>query len=40
MKCIDRLFTDDTSLYAIIDDPVESSADMNSDLRRISEWAE
>ena len=35
-----RLFADDTSLYAIIDDPTQSTINMNNDLQRIAELAE
>ena len=35
-----RLFADDTSLYIIVDDPVEAARCLNLDLERIHRWAE
>ncbi len=35
-----RLFAEDTSLYAIIDDPDVNAVVMNDDLQRILEWAD
>ena len=34
-----RLFADDTSLYLIVNDPVESARKLNSDLDTIHQWA-
>ena len=34
-----RLFADDTSLYIIIDDPIENAACLNDDLQIIADWA-
>ena len=34
-----RLFSDDTSLFIIIDDPITSAARLNIDLDKISRWA-
>ena len=34
-----RLFTDDTSLFIIVDDPVTSAVRLNTDLEKISRWA-
>ena len=35
-----RLFADDTSLYLIVDDPVEAARCLNADLALIHQWAE
>ena len=34
-----RLFADDTSVYVIVDNPVESAITLNDDLTRIENWA-
>ncbi|MCG8047067.1 MAG: reverse transcriptase domain-containing protein, partial [Candidatus Thiodiazotropha endolucinida] len=34
-----RLFADDTNLYIIVDDPVDASDKLNTDLSKINEWA-
>ena len=34
-----RLFADDTSLYLIVDNPVEAANTINSDLEKINNWA-
>ena len=34
-----RLFADDTSLYIIVDDPIDSANQLNNDLQRIHLWA-
>ena len=34
-----RLFADDTSLYIIVDNPVEAANQLNSDLSKIYQWA-
>ncbi|MES9992730.1 MAG: reverse transcriptase family protein, partial [Candidatus Thiodiazotropha sp.] len=34
-----RLFADDTSLYIIVDDPLEAAQTLNSDMEKIHEWA-
>ena len=34
-----RLFADDTSLYVVVDNPVNAAAILNSDLERINKWA-
>ena len=34
-----RLFADDTSLYIIVDNPVEPANQLNSDLSKIHQWA-
>ncbi len=34
-----RLFADDTSLYIIVDDPIQSSATLNDDLESIHQWS-
>ena len=34
-----RLFADDTSLYIIVDDPVDAAYHLNNDLLKIHEWA-
>ena len=34
-----RLFADDTILYILVDNPVQSAAALNDDLNRISRWA-
>ena len=34
-----RLFADDTSLYIIVDDPVTAAGCLNTDLKRITQWA-
>ena len=39
IHCNIRLFADDTSLYAIIEDPQTSTNHLNSDLELISNWA-
>lgn len=35
-----RLFADDTSLYIIVDNPIQAATKLNSDLSRIHQWAE
>ena len=35
-----KLFTDDTSLFSEISDPLETANVLNNDLRKIREWAE
>ena len=37
-SCI-RLFADDTSLYIIVDNPVDAAIELNSDLLKIHHWA-
>lgn len=37
--CPIRLFADDTSLYIVVDSPLSAADLLNSDLRRISNWA-
>ena len=34
-----RLFADDTSLYIIVDNPVQAADQLNSDLTKIHQWA-
>ena len=34
-----RLYADDTSLYIIVDNPVEAANKLNSDLSKIHQWA-
>ena len=34
-----RLFADDTTLYVIVDDPQHAAFRLNSDLKKINEWA-
>ena len=34
-----RLFADDTSLFIIVEDPINSAARLNADLEKISRWA-
>ena len=34
-----RLFADDTSLYIIVDDPLDAAIKLNADLSRINMWA-
>ena len=34
-----RLFADDTTLYIIVDNPVEAAYQLNSDLSKIHQWA-
>ena len=34
-----RLFADDTSLYIIVDDPIEAASQLNSDIEKVHEWA-
>ena len=34
-----RLFADDTSLYIIVDNPVEAANQLSSDLSKIHQWA-
>jgi hypothetical protein len=34
-----RLFADDTSLYIIVDNPLHAAVTLNSDLKKITEWA-
>ena len=35
-----RLFADDTSLYIIIDDPIQAAEQFNLDLAKIHRWAD
>ena len=35
-----RLFADDTSLYIIVDDPIQAVEQLNLDLAKIHRWAE
>ena len=37
--CSIRLLTDDTSLYIIVECPLQSANLLNTDLRTISDWA-
>ena len=37
-SCI-RLFTDDTSLYIIVDNPISAADELNADLAKIHAWA-
>ena len=37
--CSIRLFADDTSLYIIVDCPLQSAQLLNTDLQTISDWA-
>ena len=39
IHCKIRLFADDTSLYIIVNDPVEAAQLLNSDLEKINQWA-
>ena len=34
-----RLFADDTSLYIIVDSPIEAANKLNSDLQKVHDWA-
>ena len=34
-----KLFADDTSLYKIVDDPVDAADSLNTDLAKIHEWS-
>ncbi|MCG8046167.1 MAG: reverse transcriptase domain-containing protein [Candidatus Thiodiazotropha endolucinida] len=34
-----RLFADDTSLYIVVDDPIQAAESLNSDLEKVSRWA-
>ena len=34
-----RIFADDTSLFIIVDDPINAAACLNSDLGKITRWA-
>ena len=34
-----RLFADDTSLYIIVDDPIQAAEQLNSDLEKVNRWA-
>ena len=34
-----RLFADDTSLYIVVDNPLDSTIKLNTDLSRIDMWA-
>ena len=40
IKSTVRLFADDTSLYLIVNEPVEAARCLNSDLELICQWAE
>ena len=35
-----RLFADDTSLYIIVDDAIQAAETLNSDLEKVSRWAQ
>ena len=35
-----RLFADDTSLYIIVDDAIQTAETLNSDLEKVSRWAQ
>jgi hypothetical protein len=35
-----KLFADDTSLYLVVDDPIETVATLNGDLDKIHIWSE
>ena len=39
LKCNVKLFSDDTSLFTVVEDPNTSANDMNHDLELISQWA-
>jgi hypothetical protein len=34
-----KLFADDTSLYMIVDDPVDAAETLNTDLAKIHDWS-
>ena len=34
-----KLFQDDTSLYMIVDDPVDAAETLNTDLAKIHDWS-
>jgi hypothetical protein len=34
-----KLFVDDTSLYIIVDDPVDAAETLNTDLSKIHDWS-
>ncbi|MCG8113323.1 MAG: reverse transcriptase family protein, partial [Candidatus Thiodiazotropha taylori] len=34
-----RLFADDTSLYIIVDDPIQAAEQLNTDLEKVNRWA-
>jgi hypothetical protein len=34
-----KLFADDTSLYMIVDDPVDAAETLNTDLTKIHDWS-
>ena len=35
-----KLYADDTSLYIIVDDPIQAAEQLNLDLAKIHRWAE
>ena len=39
LKCIVKLFADDTSLFTVVEDPNTAANDMNHDLELIRQWA-
>lgn len=39
LQSITKIFADDTSLFSVVLDPLQSSNILNDDLRKISEWA-
>ena len=39
LECKVKLFADDTCLFSIVNDPVESAVALNNDLSKIQQWA-
>jgi hypothetical protein len=39
VNCPIKLFADDTSIYAIVDNPLITSLSLNSDLQKIQNWS-
>ena len=39
INCPIKLFTDDTSIYAIVDNPLITSLSLNADLQKVQNWS-
>ena len=39
VNCPIKLFADDTSIYAIVDNPLITSLSLNSDLQKVQNWS-
>jgi len=40
ISCPKRLFADDTTLFIVVDNPLQAADRLTSDISRISDWAD